>query len=223
VLILIVEDDPLVASFVAEGMAAALFRTEVAEDVQSALARVWSGGVDLVILDLRLRGGTGVEVLRELRGRGSSVPVIVLTGQHERWGPTECLNLGADDYMVKPFAFDELLARVRVRLRPVEVHEAHVLRSGTLELNLETCRACVSGEPVELTARELALLETFLRHPGQVLGRAQLIDLVWGMEVSEDSNVVNVYVASLRGKLGPNMIETVRGLGYRLVVTGEAD
>jgi two-component system, OmpR family, copper resistance phosphate regulon response regulator CusR len=130
------------------------------------------------------------------------------------------LDLGADDYLTKPFAFDELLARLRARLRPRDSSEASVLRAGDVALDLHSRRARVGDRQIDLTAREFALLETFLRHPGQVLSREQLLNRVWGLDFDPESNVVDVYVRYLRRKLGDGVIQTVRGMGYRLTAKG---
>ena len=143
------------------------------------------------------------------------MPVVVLTGRSER-DVVACLEAGADDYMRKPFRLEELLARVRARLRTRGSQEALVLRAGNVRLDLRTRRATVGDRVVQLTARELALLETLLRHADQVLSREQLLSHVWGFYFDSTSNLVNVYVNSLRKKLGPDAIETVRGIGYRL-------
>ena len=159
----------------------------------------------------------GLEVLRGLRRGRERIPVIILTARGEIGERVEGLDLGADDYLTKPFAFDELLARVRARLRgPGE--EAAVLQAGAVQLDLRTRRALVEGREVDLAAREFALLETFLRHPGQVLSREQLLSQVWGVSFDTTTNVVDVYVGYLRKKLGGNQISTVRGMGYRLAV-----
>jgi DNA-binding response OmpR family regulator len=139
----------------------------------------------------------------------------VLTGRRERDAVT-CLEAGADDYMMKPFHFDELLARVRTRLRSTGTEETHVLSAGGVRLDLITRRVTVGGQPVKLTSREFALLETFLRHADQVLSREQLLSHVWGYFFDPSTNLVNVYVNNLRKKLGAEIIETVRGAGYRL-------
>jgi DNA-binding response OmpR family regulator len=145
----------------------------------------------------------------------------VLTGRRERDVVT-CLEAGADDYMRKPFHFEELLARVRTRLRVKGTEEPGVLSAGDVRLDLRTRRASVDERTVELTAREFALLETLIRHADQVLSREQLLSHVWGYYFDPSSNLVNVYVNSLRKKLGPNVIETVRGIGYRLRVQSGA-
>jgi DNA-binding response OmpR family regulator len=157
----------------------------------------------------------GFHVLQELRSRGKTIPVLVLTGRSER-DVVMCLEAGADDYMRKPFQFEELLARVQTRLRTTGTAEANVLRAGDVRLDLRSRRATVRDQTVDLTAREFALLEVLLRNAGQVLSRGQLLSHVWGYSFDPTSNVVDVYVNSLRKKLGGDVIETVRGAGYRL-------
>jgi DNA-binding response OmpR family regulator len=168
-----------------------------------------------MILDLGLPGRDGLEVLAEMRGRGERMPVIVLTARDAVPDRVAGLERGADDYVTKPFSFDELLARVRARLRDDRGGEPTMLRAGGITLDLRTRRADVEGRSVELTAREYALAETFMRHPGQVLSREQLLSHVWGYDFDPGSNVVEVYVRYLRRKLGEERIETVRGMGYR--------
>jgi DNA-binding response OmpR family regulator len=169
----------------------------------------------LVVLDRRLPDGDGLDVLRAIRARGDELFVVVLTARGEIDDRVEGLDLGADDYITKPFAFDELLARVRARLRP-RATKASVLASGEIKLDLRTRRARGFDGEVELTQREYALLETFLRHRGQVLSREQLLSQVWGMDYDPGTNLVDVYVGYLRRKLGEEAIKTVRGAGYRL-------
>jgi two-component system, OmpR family, response regulator len=215
-MILIVEDDPLVASFVGHGLRAAGFATAVTDDGGEATARILAGGVDLVVLDLGLPGGDGFGVLSELRTRGVRVPVIVLTGKPDLRDVAACLDGGADDYMTKPFEFSELLARVRARLRAGGERWETMLAVGSIELDLRTRRATRAGQPLQLTSREFALLEMFMRHPDQVLSREQLLSHVWGYFFDPGSNLLSVYIGSLRKKLGIDTIETVRGAGYRL-------
>ena len=192
--------------------------TEVAQDVAEALARVRTGP-DLVVLDRGLPDGDGLEVLRELRRSERSVPVIVLTARDAVADTVAGLDQGADDYMTKPFSFEELLARVRARLRADRTPAAApVLEVGGATLDLRTRRAQVDGRTVDLSAREFALAEALFRHPGQVLSRTQLLDQVWGYDYDPGSNVVEVYVGYLRKKLGKARIESVRGMGYRLAV-----
>jgi DNA-binding response OmpR family regulator len=213
--ILIAEDDPLIGSFVEKGLRANGFSTLVVDDGERAQALSLTDSFDLLVLDMGLPAREGLEVIRELRKRGSTLPILVLTGRRERDAVT-CLEAGADDYMTKPFHFDELLARVRTRLRTPGTDEPNSLSAGELRLDVRTRRATVGGRSVELTAREFALLETFLRHADQVLSREQLLSQVWGYFFDPGTNLVNVYVNNLRKKLGPDIIQTVRGAGYRL-------
>jgi DNA-binding response OmpR family regulator len=213
--ILIAEDDPLIGSFLAKGLKAAGFSTLLADDGEQAEEYSLTGEFDLVILDMGLPGKEGIEVLRSVRSKGVMVPVLVLTGRPER-DVVMCLDAGADDYMTKPFRFDELLARVRTRLRPAGGEVQHSLTAGSLTLDLLTRRATVGDRTVELTAREFSLLEALLRHRDQVLSREQLLSQVWGYYFDPTTNLVNVYINALRKKLGPDVIETVRGAGYRI-------
>jgi DNA-binding response OmpR family regulator len=213
--ILIAEDDPLIGSFIEKGLRSAGFATFLADDGEKAQALGLTDEFDLLILDMGLPGREGFHVLQELRSRGKKLPVLVLTGRRER-DAALCLEAGADDYMQKPFHFDELLARVRTRLRRQGSDQEHVLAAGELRLDLMTRRATVGDRTVELTTREFSLLETLLRHADQVLSREQLLSHVWGYSFDPSTNLVNVYVNALRRKLGPDVIETVRGAGYRL-------
>ena len=214
--ILIAEDEPRIASFLEKGLRANGFTTAVAGDGDEALARARSGEFDLLILDIGLPGRDGFSVLSELRRRDRRLPVVILTARDSVGDTVAGLEGGADDYVTKPFRFEELLARVRVRLRGDAAPEETVLRAGDVALDLRTRRASVDGRSVELTAREFTLAETFLRHPGQVLSREQLLSHVWGYDYDPGSNVVDVYVGYLRRKLGADRIRTVRGMGYRL-------
>ena len=213
--ILIAEDERHIASFLEKGLTANGFSTSVASDGVTAAAIARDSDFDLVILDLGLPGRDGLDVLSELRRRGERLPVIVLTARDAVPDRVAGLELGADDYVTKPFSFEELLARVRARLRDDRSEESTMLRAGDVTLDLRTRRADVDGASVELTAREFALAETFMRHAGQVLSREQLLSRVWGYDFDPGSNVVEVYVRYLRRKLGERRIETVRGMGYR--------
>jgi DNA-binding response OmpR family regulator len=157
----------------------------------------------------------GLHVLQEIRARGKNLPVLVLTGRSER-DVVMCLEAGADDYMHKPFRFEELLARVRTRLRTTGTVQEHVLTAGSVRLDLRTRKVSHGEITIEVTAREFALLEILVRHAGQVLSREQLLSHVWGYYFDPTSNVVNVFVSALRRKLGDDIIETVRGVGYRI-------
>ena len=214
--VLIAEDEPRIAAFVEKGLRANGFATTVVGDGLSALDRARSGEVDLVVLDIGLPVLDGFAVLRALRAERNPVPVIVLTARDGVQDTVAGLEGGADDYMPKPFRFEELLARVRLRLAGPRQAEVTVLTAGDLSLDLRTRRATAGGRTVDLSAREFALAETFLRHPGQVLAREQLLSHVWGYDFDPGSNVVDVYVRYLRRKLGAERIETVRGMGYRL-------
>jgi DNA-binding response OmpR family regulator len=214
--VLIAEDEPRIAAFVEKGLRANGFATAVVGDGLTALDRARSGEFDLVVLDIGLPVLDGFAVLRALRAERCGVPVIVLTARDSVQDTVAGLEGGADDYMPKPFRFEELLARVRLRLAGARQNEVTVLTAGDLSLDLRTRRVSVRGRTVDLSAREFALAETFLRHPGQVLAREQLLSHVWGYDFDPGSNVVDVYVRYLRKKLGAERIETVRGMGYRL-------
>jgi DNA-binding response OmpR family regulator len=215
--VLIVEDEVRIAAFLMKGLTAHGYAVEHALTGKHALARAEQLELDLVVLDLRLPDLDGLLVLRALRQAGNAVPVLVLTARTDVRDRVEGLELGADDYLTKPFAFDELLARMRALLRRHNAHEAAVLRAGGIALDLKTRRAAVDDRAVDLTAREFALLEAFLRNAGQVLSREQLLSNAWGFHSDPGTNVVDVYVGYLRRKLGPDRIETVRGMGYRLL------
>jgi DNA-binding response OmpR family regulator len=218
--ILVVDDEDGIVSFVRRGLESAGFQVVVAADGIDGLALALHDDVELVILDLGLPGLPGEEVLRRLRSRRPNVPVIVLTAKDAVQDRVANLEAGADDYVVKPFSFSELLARVRARLRTSEQTRADLLAVGDLVLDLRARTASLDGAVVDLSAREFALLEVFVRHPGQVLSQPQLLDRVWGYGFDGSSNVVEVYVSQLRRKLGAERIVTVRGAGYRLVAAG---
>ncbi|WP_029144826.1 response regulator transcription factor [Microbacterium luticocti] len=214
--ILIAEDEQRIAAFIGKGLAAEGFRTEVVADGRSAVEYARSGQFDLLVLDIGLPKLDGFSVLRVLRTERIEIPVIILTARDAIEDTVAGLKGGADDYMRKPFAIEELIARIRLRLRSEASGEASVLRVGELTLDVRTRRASRGETAVELTAREFTLLETFMRHPDEVLTRQQLLSRVWGFDFDPGSNVVDVYVGYLRTKLGGEQIETVRGAGYRL-------
>jgi DNA-binding response OmpR family regulator len=192
------------------------FATKVVVDGESADVFARSGEFDLLVLDIGLPRRDGFTVLRKLREARVTLPVIILTARDSVSDKVAGLEGGADDYLPKPFAFEELLARIRLRLHGERAPEVTVLRSGDLALDLRTRRAQVGGHQVDLSAREFALVEILLRHPGQVLAREQILSHVWGFDFDPGSNIVDVYVRRLRRKLGNELIETVRGMGYRL-------
>jgi len=216
--LLVVEDEARIASFLIKGLTAHGFAVEHVSTGGEALERAPDS--ELVVLDLGLPDLDGFEVLRRLREGGEQVAVIVLTARGEIGDRIEGLNLGADDYLTKPFAFEELVARVRARLRRRDGQDESVLAAGGVPLDLRSRRAKAGELEVELSTREFALLEAFLRHPRQVLSREQLLSQVWGFDFDPGTNVVDVYVGYLRRKLGEGCIETVRGMGYRLAEVG---
>ena len=214
--ILIAEDEERIVSFLEKGLRSSGYTTVSVGTGPDALALAREDTFDLLILDLGLPGMDGQSVLAGIRQRGDRLPVIVLTARDGVDDTVRGLEGGADDYMTKPFRFEELLARIRLRLRDDPAVDTTVLSAGRLSLDLRTRRAKVDDRVVDLTAREFALLETFLRHADQVLSREQLLSSVWGYDFDPGSNVVDVYVRYLRRKLGDGVIETVRGMGYTL-------
>jgi len=214
--VLIAEDEARIASFVEKGLRAAGFAVTVTADGRDALAQAQTGQFDLMILDVGLPGRDGFDILQTLRSEANPIAVIMLTARDSAADTLHGLEGGADDYMSKPFRFDELLARVRLRLKDAQPGPAAVLQVRSLELDLKTRRISVDGTWHDLSGREFALAEEFLRHPDQVLSREQLLSRVWGLDFDPGSNVVEVYVRYLRAKIGADRIETIRGMGYRL-------
>jgi DNA-binding response OmpR family regulator len=214
--ILIVEDEERIASFVRKGLDASGFTTTVVGTGAEAVDYAVTGGFDLMLLDLGLPDTDGFDVLRRVRSLGVDIPVVILTARDGVRDTVTGLEIGADDYVTKPFRFEELLARVRLRMRNERPTELTVLRAGGLALDLRTRRVAVEGTSVDLTAREFSLLELLMRHPGQVLTRQQMLSHVWGYDYDPGSNVVDVFVRALRRKVGAERIVTVRGMGYRL-------
>ncbi len=217
--ILVVDDDPEITSFVKRGLAYEGYAVDTASDGNEALTKARDKEPDLVILDIMMPGIDGTEVSKRLR-RGSDVPILMLTAKGTVADKVAGLESGADDYMVKPFAFDELLARVRALLRRRQPREGEILRFSDLSLNTATREVKRGNEALALTAQEFDLLELFLRHPRQVLKRNLIYERVWGYDFSGESNVIEVYVRYLRSKLEaddrPRLIHTVRGVGYVL-------
>jgi DNA-binding response OmpR family regulator len=221
--VLLVEDDARIASFVAKGLTAEGYAVRVAADADVADDELRTAGdqIDLVLLDLGLPGRSGEEVLRRLRRTGSATPVIVLTARAEVADRVRGLDAGANDYVTKPFAFEELLARIRAVARTVGRPTSTELTVGDLRLDLLSKVAWRGGRRIELAPREWALLELFMRNPTRVLSRAHILSKVWQYDLDPGTNVVDVYVGYLRRKLKVNgvepLIQTVRGAGYRLV------
>lgn len=216
--ILLVEDSDRIASFVVKGLQAHGFDCTRVVSGEDALRIITAVDFDLVILDIGLPGIDGFEVLKTMRGQGFDTPVIVLTARDSVDNTVASFAGGADDYMGKPFSFDELLARVKTRIRrpAAKPLSEQVLQVGSISLDLLTRRASRSGQEHELTAREFGILEFLLSHPGQVISREQLLSRVWSYDHDPESNVVDVYIRYLRQKLGSDAIQTVRGLGYRI-------
>ena len=220
--ILIVEDEERIASFIAKGLRAAGFTPTITASGREAIQFGLMGDFDLIILDVGLPDLDGFDVLEELRGQGVATPIIMLTARSSVVDRVAGLENGADDYMAKPFSYEELLARIRLRLRDSASASqsstaATTLSYGNLSLDYRTRQITVDGRVVDLSAREFTLAEMFLRNPRQVLSREQLLSAVWGMDFDPGSNVVDVYMSYLRSKLGKECFETVRGMGYRLL------
>jgi DNA-binding response OmpR family regulator len=215
--LLIVEDEERIASFLIKGLRAHGYGVEWVKSGREALERATRPDISLVILDLGLPDLDGLEVLKRLRGRGAVVPVLVLSARGRVHDRVAGLNLGADDYLAKPFAFEELLARVRANLRPyTAIAPDMLIRVGGICVDLLEHKVTIDGRTVSLSAREFSLLKAFVAHPGKVLSRQELLSMAWGMYFDPGSNLVDVYVRYLRRKLGEPVIETVHGAGYRL-------
>ena len=215
--ILLVEDDARIAAFITKGLRAHGYSVHHAATGAEGVARGLTRLHELVILDLRLPDIHGLEIVRELRAAAVRVPIIILSASSDVPDRVAGLDCGADDYLGKPFAFDELLARIRVQLRPAGAAESDLLTGCGVDLDLTRHRVSCDGRDVLLTARQFALLEMFMRHPGQVLTRGQILSSVWGVDFQPATNVVDVFVRHLRVRLGKNVFETVRGAGYRFV------
>jgi DNA-binding response OmpR family regulator len=218
--ILIAEDEPLIVSFIEKGLRGNGFVTMAVDDGASAAQFARDTDFDLLLLDVGLPKLNGFEVLDEVRGRGETLPIILLTARSEVEATVKGFELGADDYLAKPFRFEELLVRIRARVRdrsrPAQMNASVVAANG-VELDAHTRKATIDGRQVELSAKEYLLAETLIRHAGQILTREQLLNHAWGYDFDPESNVVDVYIRYLRKKLGAATIQTVRGAGYRFV------
>lgn len=218
--ILVVDDDAKVLSLMRRGLAFAGYTVDLAPDGEQALGMARAHLPDLVVLDVMLPGIDGLEVCRRLRAGEPNLPVLLLTAKDRVPDRVAGLDAGADDYLVKPFAFDELLARIRALLRRARPAEAESLSFADLRVDLLTREVRRGERPIDLTTKEFDLLEYFLRHPRQVLSRDQIFDGVWGSDFLGGSNVIDVHVMRLRDKLQaagePRLIQSVRGIGYSL-------
>lgn len=220
--ILIVEDEQKTGDYLKQGLSEAGFTVDLARDGQDGLHLASTGDYDLVVLDVMLPGLNGWQVLQRIRQGGGSMPVLFLTARDQIEDRVKGLELGADDYLVKPFAFSELLARVRTLLRRGKSNEPQLLQIADLELDLLRRRVMRAGKRIDLTAKEFALLELLLRRQGEVLPRSLIASQVWDMNFDSDTNVIEVAMRRLRGKVDdnfePRLIRTVRGMGYVLEV-----
>jgi two-component system copper resistance phosphate regulon response regulator CusR len=216
--ILIVEDEVKTGDYLRQGLAEAGFSADLVRNGVDGIHEGLSGDHDLLILDVNLPGADGWQVLKALRAAGRELPVLFLTARDQVEDRVKGLELGADDYLVKPFAFSELLARVRTLLRRGRIREPETLALADLELDVLKRRASRGGRRIDLTAKEFALLELFLRRQGEVLSRSFIASQVWDMNFASDTNVVEVAIRRLRAKVdddfAPKLIHTLRGMGY---------
>lgn len=224
--ILLVEDERTIAAYVKRGLEEQGYAVDIARTGREALDWSDSGSFDLIVLDIMLPEVNGITVCRELRGRGVRTPILMLTARDAVDDRVTGLDAGADDYLVKPFALKELLARLRALTRRADdAPRSAILEYANLSLDTRTHRVARDGKPIELTAKEFSILECLLRAPGHVLTRTLIADQVWNYEVYNQSNVVDVYIRNLRRKIDDpftvKLIHTVRGAGYRLAVEAE--
>lgn len=224
--VLLVEDEEGVARFIRQGMTEAGYAVDVASDGAEGVGFARAGSYDLLVVDVMLPELNGIELLKELRRSGDKTPVILLTARDGLDDKISGLDAGADDYLVKPFAFPELLARARALLRRPPKRETRMLKFEDLEMDLGKHEVRRSNRRIELSPREFALLEVLLRHPRQVLTRLQIMEHAWDFESSSETNVIDVYIGYLRRKIdrgfGQQLIRTVRGVGYSLDTSGAA-
>jgi DNA-binding response OmpR family regulator len=224
--ILLVEDDAALVRALRRGLSAYGHKLVSAENGEDGAAMAGDAAVDFVLLDISLPGLDGQEVLRRIRASRPDLPVLMLTARDDLLNKVTALNAGADDYLTKPFEFEELLARIRALTRRTEQPESVWLTAGDLRIDLLSRRVWRGDESIEISNREFALLEHFMRHRGQVLSRGQILSALWDNSFDTGSNVVNVYVTHLRRKIDrpgePSLITTVRGAGYRFEPPGDS-
>ncbi|MCB0117424.1 MAG: response regulator transcription factor [Anaerolineales bacterium] len=223
--VLVVEDELVIARFVQQGLTEAGYAVDVARDGQDGLEYALAADYDAVVLDILLPRMDGLQLLRELRSRGRRMPVLLLTARNQVDDRVQGLDAGADDYLIKPFAFPELLARLRALFRRPPLQTNTVLQTGDLEMDTASREVRRAGQSIELSPREFALLEYLMRHARQTLTRTQIAEHIWNFDYYNESNVVDVYIGYLRRKIdsgaGQPLLHTVRGVGYRL--SAEAD
>ena len=218
--ILIVEDEPGVSQFIEQGLEESGYVVDVAQDGEEGLEYALGAEYDVIVLDIMLPKMNGLDVLREIRDHRLKYPVLLLTARDGLEDRVKGLDTGADDYLVKPFAFPELLARIRALLRRPPLQANPVLKMADLEMDTAHREVRRGGKTIELSPREFSLLELLLRHPKQVLTRTQIIEHVWNFDFYSETNVVDVYIGYLRRKIDQGfdvqLLHTVRGVGYRL-------
>jgi DNA-binding response OmpR family regulator len=218
--VLVIEDEPTIVEFLRVGLAYEHYTVTVAEDGPSGLALAKAQNFDMLILDVMLPGMDGFELCRQLREMGNNLPVLMLTARKDVSDRVAGLKIGADDYLTKPFSFDELLARVQALLRRSgRAHEQTLLQIGELRLNPETHEVYKGSAPIDLSPLDFSLLELFMRHPRRVFTRETLLNRIWGYEYVGDTGVVDVHIGHLRNRIGDQerrLIQTVYGVGYSL-------
>jgi len=218
--LLIVEDDPKVAAALKKGLKEEGYAVDICPDGDEAVFLAQSYQYDLILLDLMLPGKDGWKVCRELRANKVIIPILILTARDALEDKVKGLREGADDYLTKPFAFEELLARIQALLRRTQDYKTQTLKISDLELDPVRRKVTRAGRNISLTAKEYAMLEFLMRNAGRVVTQSMIIEHVWDMDFEASSNIVNVYINHLRGKIekdaGPKLIHTVRGMGYEL-------
>ena len=220
--VLVIEDEKKIASFVRKGLEAEGFVVDVSNDGNEGYSLATTHPYDVVVLDIMLPGRDGLSILRNLREKRMAVPVILLTARSELKERLEGLNLGADDYLAKPFELEELLARVEALIRRAAGHASPVLECGPVRLDTSTNRVTLDGNLVELTAQEFRTLSYLMYHGGKVISKTELSEHIYGLGFDSFSNVIEVLINRLRKKLGADLIRTHRGRGYQLVVPANA-
>ncbi len=218
--VLIVEDEPRMAKLLRQGLEEEAYAVDVVGNGSEVLDWVQSAAYDVILLDIMLPGMDGIAVCRQLRAKGYKLPILMLTARDTLRDKVTGLDCGADDYLIKPFAIEELTARLRALTRRDGPSKASTLQVGDLVLDTVAQRAQRGDQMIDLTAKEYAVLETLMRHPNQILSRDQLIEKVWNMEFAAESKLIEVYIYALRKKIDngstPKLIQTVRGMGYRI-------